>query len=123
MLLQSVRDFRVGQTIKGVTTMAKFYLQSGSAKLILDSEDSQRAALWLVHRVMESIGDVYEDKSLDDERKLDSAIVESLLDLGPSIYVSERGFDRTDADQFETFDIVMYWHQLMIALSRLDRQL
>ena len=103
--------------------MAKYYLQSGSAKLILDSEDSQRAALWLVHRVMESIGDVYEDTTLDDDRKLDSAIVESLLDLGVSIRVSEQGFDREDAESFETFDIVMYWHQLMIALSRLDRQL
>ena len=101
--------------------MAKYYLQSGSAKLILDSEDSQRAALWFVHRVMESIGEVYEDETLADEQKLDSAIVESLLDLGASIDVSEKGFDRDDAERFETFDIVMYWHQLMIALSRLDQ--
>lgn len=103
--------------------MAKYYLQSGSARLILDSEDSQRAVLWLVHRVMESIGDVYEDPTLEDDRKLDSAIVESLLDLGPSIQASELGFDRDDAETFDTFDIVMYWHQLMIALSRLDRML
>lgn len=103
--------------------MAKYYLQSGSARLILDAEDSQRAVLWMVHRVLESIGSVYEDPTLDDDRKLDSAIVESLLDLGPSIHASEQGFDREDAETFETFDIVMYWHQLMIAMSRLDRQL
>ena len=103
--------------------MAKYYLQSGSAKLILDSEDSERASLWLVHRVMESISPVYEDPTLDDTRKLDSAIVESLLDLGPAIHVSELGFDRDDAEQFETFDVVMYWHQLMMAMTRLDQQL
>jgi hypothetical protein len=101
--------------------MAKYYLQSGSARLILDAEDSQRAVLWMVHRVLESIGDVYEDPTLEDDRKLDSAIVESLLDLGPMIHASERGFDRDDAESFETFDIVMYWHQLMVAMSRLDR--
>lgn len=103
--------------------MAKYYLQSGSVKLILDSEDSDRASLWLVHRVMESIGSVYEDPTLDDNRKLDSAIVESLLDLGPTINVSELGFDREDAEAFETFDVVMYWHQLMMAMLRLDQQL
>ena len=103
--------------------MAKFYLQSGTAKLILDSEDAERAALWFIHRVMESISSVYEDTSLEDDRKLDCALVESLLDLGPSIFVSQRGFDRGDSDPFETFDIVMYWHQLMIALSRLNQKL
>ncbi|MDZ4847813.1 MAG: hypothetical protein SGI77_00840 [Pirellulaceae bacterium] len=103
--------------------MAKFYLQSGSAKLILDAEDSDRASLWFVHRVMESISSVYDDPSLGDSQKLDSAIVESLLDLGPSIAVSELGFDREDAEQLETFDVVMYWHQLMMAMSRLDQQL
>ncbi len=103
--------------------MAKYYIQSGSARLILDAEDSQRAVLWMVHRVLESIGSVYEDQTLEDDRKLDSAIVESLLDLGSTIYASEQGFDREDAETFETFDIVMYWHQLMIAMSRLDQQL
>jgi ribosomal protein L7Ae-like RNA K-turn-binding protein len=99
--------------------MAKYYLQSGSAKLILDCEDSDRASLWFIHRAMESIGSVYEDQTLCENRKLDTAIVESLIDLGPTINISELGFDRDDADKLETYDVVVYWHQLMMALSRL----
>ncbi len=99
--------------------MAKFYLQSGTARLILDCEDSDKASLWFIHRAMESISPVYEDDTLDEHRKLDTAIVESLLDLGPTINVSEQGFDRDDAEQIETYDVVVYWHQLMIALTRL----
>lgn len=101
--------------------MAKYYLESGSAKLILDCEDADRAALWLIHRAMESIQSVYEDDTVTEDRKLDSAIVESLLDLGPSILISEQGFGHPDAQQKDTFDVVMYWHQLMVALSRLGK--
>jgi hypothetical protein len=100
--------------------MAKFYIQSGSAKMILDCEDSDRASLWFIHRAMESVSPIYDDETLGEDRKLDSALVESLIDLGPSIEISELGFDRQDAEKFETFDVVMYWHQLMIALSRLS---
>jgi hypothetical protein len=46
-------------------------------------------------------------------------MVESLIDLEPFIRFSEVGFDRDDADSVETFDIVMHWHQLMMAMSRL----
>lgn len=99
--------------------MAKYYLQSGTARLILDCEDADKASLWFIHRAMESISPVYEDETLDEHRKLDTAIVESLIDLGPTIEVSEQGFDRDDAEKLETYDVVVYWHQLMIALSRL----
>ncbi|MFN9914806.1 MAG: hypothetical protein ACK53L_19615, partial [Pirellulaceae bacterium] len=105
---------------KEVTIMAKYYLQSGSARLVLDCEDSDRASLWFVHRALEGIGSAYDDETLAEDRKLDSALVESLIDLGPTIRISERGFDREDAEQRETLDVVLYWHQLMMALSRLN---
>ena len=100
--------------------MAKFYVESGSAQMIIASEDAQRAVLWMVHRVMESLGPIYQDNEISDDQRLDSVIVESLLDLGSEIAVSEQGFGRDDMEKWETFDIVMYWHQLMTALSRID---
>ena len=51
---------------------------------------------------MESISSVDEDTSLEEDRKLDCVLVERLLDLRPSILVSEQGFDGSDADQFES---------------------
>ena len=100
--------------------MAKFYVESGSAQMIIASEDAQRAVLWMVHRIMEGLGPIYQDNGISDEQRLDSVIVESLLDLGSEIAVSEQGFGRDDMEKWETFDIVMYWHQLMTALSRID---
>lgn len=100
--------------------MAKFYVESGSAQMIIASEDAQRAVLWMVHCVMEGLGPIYQDNGISDDQRLDSVIVESLLDLGSEIAVSEQGFGRDDMEKWETFDIVMYWHQLMTALSRID---
>jgi hypothetical protein len=108
-------------TIKEVKTMAKYYIQSGSAKMVLDCEDADRAPLWFIHRAMESVSSVYEDETLEESRKLDTAIVESLIDLGATIDISELGFDREDSDKQDTLDVIMYWHQLMIALSRLPK--
>ncbi len=108
-------------TIKEVKIMAKYYIQSGSAKMVLDCEDADRASLWFIHRAMESVSAVYEDETLDESRKLDTAIVESLIDLGATIDISERGFNRKDADKKDTLDVILYWHQLMIALSRLPK--
>ena len=40
--------------------------------------------------------------------------------LGETISASERGFGRADADEFDTFDLVTEWNQLMLALERLE---
>jgi len=100
--------------------MPKFYVESGSVKMVIASEDAQRAVLWMVHRVMESLGPIYNDDALTEDQRLDSVIIESLLDLDHEISVSEQGFGRDDMERCDTFDIIMYWHQLMTALSRLE---
>jgi len=100
--------------------MAKYYVESGSVKMVIASEDAQRSVLWMVHRVMESLGPIYNDDSFTEDQRLDSVIIESLLDLDHEISVSEQGFGRDDMEKYETFDIIMYWHQLMTALSRLE---
>lgn len=98
--------------------MAKYYIQSGTARLVVDAQDEERASLWFIHRTLESIQPIYEDPSIDAQRKLDSTMTASLLDLDSSIFISEQGFDREDAAERDTLDTVLYWHQLMIALSR-----
>jgi len=100
--------------------MAKFYVESGSVRMVIASEDAHRAVLWMVHRIMESLGPIYQDDTFTEDQRLDSVIIESLLDLESEISVNEQGFGRDDSEKWETLDIIMYWHQLMTALSRLD---
>jgi hypothetical protein len=99
--------------------MAKYYLQSGTVRLVIDAEDQERATLWFIHRSLEALTSLYEDDTLDPHRKLDTVMIESMLDLDELIQISEQGFDRNDSETRDTLDTVLYWHQLMIALSRL----
>lgn len=103
--------------------MAKYYVQSGTLKVVVDSDDSQKAALWAVHRVMQQIAPIYDDQTLSPDQKEDCAMLEGLLVLDHTIRISEQGFDRDDCVRVETFEAVMHWHQLMIALDKLEKLL
>ena len=43
--------------------------------------------------------------------------------LGNDIRISEVGFDRHDGETLDTFELLVQWHQLMIALERLQAHL
>lgn len=101
--------------------MAKYYIQSGTLRATLAAEDARRAALWAVHQTMQQVMPVDVDPELTAEVKRDNAMVEGMLVLDGKICLSEQGFDRDDAEQIETFEVVMEWHQLMVALDRLER--
>jgi hypothetical protein len=103
--------------------MAKYYVQSGTLKAIIDADDTSKAALWAVHRVMQQIAPIYETDILTPAQKEDAAMLEGLLVLDDDIGISELGFDREDALRVETFQAVMHWHELMIALDRLEKLL
>jgi hypothetical protein len=34
------------------------------------------------------------------------------------MHVSERGFDRDDAEEYDTLDVITEWNQLLVALDR-----
>lgn len=103
--------------------MAKFYVQSGTLKAIVDSQDSERAALWAVHRVMQQIAPIYEEGDLSPQQKEDAVMLEGLLVLDDEIKISEQGFDRNDAASYETYEAVLQWHQLMVAIDKLEKLL
>ena len=100
--------------------MAKYYIQSGTVRTIVSADDCEKAALWTVHKIMQQVVPVYDDIELSAEEKGDVALVQGVMVLGNSIKVSERGFDRDDAEELDTFDLICHWHQLMLALSRLE---
>ena len=100
--------------------MAKFYVQSGNIRTVVSADDSEKAALWIVHRAMQQVMPVYEDDELTPEQKGEVASVQGVMVLGNSILTSEVGFDRADATAVDTFDLIQHWHQLMVALARLE---
>ena len=101
--------------------MAKYYVQSGKLRATLAAEDAHRAALWAVHQAMSQIAPMYDDPDLTAEQKSDNAMFEGLLLLDGKIQLSEQGFDRADAQQLDTYDIVVEWNNLMLSLDRFQK--
>ncbi len=100
--------------------MAKYYIQSGTVRTVVSADDSEKAALWTVHKIMQQVVPVYDDIELSAEEKNDVALMQGVMVLGNTVKISERGFDREDAEQLDTFELITHWHQLMVALSRLE---
>lgn len=101
--------------------MAKYYVESGSLRLIVDAADARRAALWAVHRALEHILP-NEEEELDVDNLPEVEPVGTMV-LGDAIRLSERGFENADVVQFETLDVVSEWSQLMLALSTMESDL
>ena len=94
--------------------MPKFYVQSGNLEMVLQAHDSRCAAIWAVHRTLgQTLPFLCEEVG-------DYAALSDLTRLGDAVSVSQRGFDRSDADVFDTLDIVTEWNQLLVALDRLQ---
>src|SRR4029078_10230417 len=94
-------------------TMSNFYVQSGSLKMVHQARDSRCAAIWAAHQTL--------SRSLPFlcDEPADYAALAEWPRMGETIRVSQRGFDRDDAAEFETLDIVTEWNQLLVALDRL----
>ncbi|MEM7475935.1 MAG: hypothetical protein AAF483_13160 [Planctomycetota bacterium] len=103
--------------------MAKYYVQSGNVKTVISADDSEKAALWIVHKALQQVIPVYEDTELTPDEKSEFSIVQGVMVLGNDIRISEIGFDRTDCEALDTFELLVQWHQLMIALDRLSAHL
>lgn len=103
--------------------MAKFYVESGTLRLVSEADDARGAALWAVHHALEQVLPVCPEDPQTAEEKA-ARIRERGCDvLAATLAVSERGFGRDDAERFDTAELFVEWHQLMVALSRLERQL
>lgn len=100
--------------------MAKYYVQSGNVRSVIAADDAEKAALWVVHQAMQQVVPVYEDEGRTPEQKSELTAAQGIMVLGYVVATSEIGFDRDDATQLETFELVMHWHQLMAALAKLD---
>jgi len=97
--------------------MAKFYVQSGTLRAIIDSEDAERAALWAVHTAMEQV------MPLDSENQsveMFTSGPSNMIALAETIELSEVGFDREDCLRIDTFDAFQHWNLLLKAVEKLN---
>ena len=99
--------------------MSKFYIQSGSLRLVLDSESPSMAAVAAVDNLLNPHAWIYEDETLGDEVRRDHLMVEALCHLDAVIRLSEIGFDREDAMILGTPEVIDEWHLVMKRLSGL----
>jgi hypothetical protein len=95
--------------------MPKYYIESGKLQVVVHAKNSRGAALWAVHRSLASLLPF-----MSESARHDGEAEQNLAALGESISASERGFGRSDAEEFDTFEIVTEWNQLMVALDRLE---
>ena len=99
--------------------MAKYYVQSGTLKLVAHADSADRAALWAVHHILAQVLPVFDDQELSATEKQAVAEFRGMQVLEEEIAVSEHGFDGDTAAIFQTADLVTEWSQLVIALETL----
>jgi len=119
--------------------MAKFYVQSGTLRAVVDSASADRAALWAVHQAMQQIApvettsddnmasannsrtQVFGNRGFDAQGFVNKSFVaQDFISLGDSIYLSEVGFDQEDSLRVDTFAAFREWHELWHALEKLE---
>lgn len=103
--------------------MAKYYVQSGSVKMVMDASDVGGAALWAVHSSLSELSFIYENDEFTEDERVDQVMMQALIELEPTITVSELGFNRADSVHLETYEVAMQWHQLAQAMKRLEDRL
>ncbi len=97
--------------------MAKFYVQSGTLRAIVDSEDAERAALWAIHTAMEQVMPLESEHGSIE--MIDNG-PSNMIALAETIELSEVGFDREDCLRIDTFDAFQHWNLLLKAVEKLN---
>lgn len=99
--------------------MSKFYIQCGPIQTILTANSISQAALSALDRSLQRHLWIYDDPGLSEYDCRNHLMLEALLHLEPAVRVSEKGFDRLDADVVGTPETIDAWHRLMVGMNRL----
>jgi hypothetical protein len=99
--------------------MAKFYVQCGPLQLVLVADSIRQAALSAIDKSLQMHLWIYDDAGLSHQDRRNHLMIEALIHMDPTIRISEKGFDRTDAALVGTPETINAWHHLMIGMNRL----
>ncbi len=87
--------------------MAKYYVQSGNLKRVVDSLSTERAAVWAVHQAMQQIAPQFAETEGIPPQQLEDVIC-----LSDTILISEVGFESEHQTEFDTFAAFRKWYAL-----------
>lgn len=93
--------------------MAKYYVQSGTLRTMITAQTTGKAAIWAVHQAMQQVFPIDGMTPCDHDQP--AAVLASV------VCVSELGFDRDDAVQLSTMNVVTQWNEMVNTLDRLER--
>jgi len=102
--------------------MAKYYVQSGNLRTIVQAESSRKAAIWAVHQAMQQVLPI-DDGPSPKSNNHDTDSPATVIMLTKKLKVSERGFDRSDVAELSTLEIMNEWNQMVSTLDRLERMM
>ncbi|MFN7291783.1 MAG: hypothetical protein ACK5YR_25380 [Pirellula sp.] len=100
--------------------MAKFYVQSGILRGIVDCYDEQCAAVWVVQRTVTRATQAFENCG-SKEKSLQEFIDEAIFELDEVIEINERGFSRNDSSTVDIHDAFCSWYQLTKVIESLSK--
>ena len=103
--------------------MAKYYIQSGTLRTVVQAQSRRKAAIWAIHQALQQVLPIDPSVGETPEAKSGTAAAAELAVLDAQVRISERGFDRDDASVLETIDALGEWTQLITTLDRLERML
>ena len=96
--------------------MAKYYVQSGTLRTVIQAESARKAAIWAIHQVLGQVLPTEDDFGGPISTEFD----DGNHCLARRVRVSQRGFDRKDAATHLTHEVVGEWSQLVSTLDRLQ---
>lgn len=103
--------------------MAKFYVQSGEINFVVTAADAEGAALWLVHRLINTHTPADPICQTANDVVQTIVITAALERLDSQLRVSEIGFGKHEAGLFETELVVKQWMELVRAMNWLLDQM
>ncbi len=103
--------------------MAKFYVQSGTMRNIVQAESVRKAALWAVHQTMQQVLPIEDHDQQSPAVKGQQMALRGVAVLSSTVKISELGFDQLDAAILPTMEVVSEWNQMVMTLNRLEQML
>ncbi|XZE19058.1 hypothetical protein SH449x_004368 [Pirellulaceae bacterium SH449] len=100
--------------------MAKFYVQSGNLRGVVDCFDEQCAAVWVIQRTVSRATLAFEQSQWKD-KTLQEFIDEAIFELDEVIEINERGFSRNDSTSIDIHDAFCSWYQLTKVIESLSK--
>lgn len=103
--------------------VAKYYVQSGSFRRIIEAESDRNAAISAVQLAIEQVLPLDGDSRTAQKEPHGAEQKETYSVLSGKVLVSESGFDSSDRLELPTREVITAWNHLITTLDRLEQMI